>query len=46
MVLDLHRYWPDVTVARLEELDAIRQRNMSDLHRGRDSKNAATVGTR
>jgi beta-galactosidase len=29
--LDLHRYWSDVTVARLEELDAIRQRNMPDL---------------
>jgi beta-galactosidase len=26
--LDLHRYWSDVTVARLKELDAIRQRNM------------------
>jgi beta-galactosidase len=26
--LDLHRYWSDVTVARLGELDAIRQRNM------------------
>jgi len=26
--LDLHRYWSDVTVARLEELDAIRRRNM------------------
>jgi len=26
--LDLHRYWSDVTVARLEELDAIRHRNM------------------
>jgi beta-galactosidase len=25
--LDLHRYWSDVTVARLRELDAIRQRN-------------------
>jgi beta-galactosidase len=25
--LDLHRYWSDVTVARLKELDAIRQRN-------------------
>jgi len=24
--LDLHRYWSDVTVARLKELDAIRQR--------------------
>jgi len=29
--LDLHRYWSDVTVARLQELDAIRQRNMPDL---------------
>jgi beta-galactosidase len=29
--LDLHRYWSDVTVARLEELDAIRQRAMPDL---------------
>ena len=28
--LDLHRYWSDVTVARLEELDAIRSRNMPD----------------
>ncbi len=28
--LDLHRYWSDVTVARLEELEAIRQRNMPD----------------
>jgi beta-galactosidase len=26
--LDLHRYWSDVTVARLTELDMIRQRNM------------------
>ena len=26
--LDLHRYWSDVTVRRLQELDAIRQRNM------------------
>jgi beta-galactosidase len=26
--LDLHRYWSDVTVARLKELDAIRQRDM------------------
>jgi beta-galactosidase len=26
--LDLHRYWSDVTVARLEELEAIRRRNM------------------
>ena len=29
--LDLHRYWSDVTVARLQELDAIRQRNMRDI---------------
>jgi beta-galactosidase len=29
--LDLHRYWSDVTVARLEQLDAIRQRYMPDL---------------
>lgn len=29
--LDLHRYWSDVTVARLTELDAIRQRNMPEL---------------
>lgn len=29
--LDLHRYWSDVTVTRLKELDAIRQRNMPDL---------------
>jgi beta-galactosidase len=29
--LDLHRYWSDVTVARLRELDAVRQRNMPDL---------------
>jgi beta-galactosidase len=29
--LDLHRYWSDVTVARLEELEAIRQRNMPDI---------------
>lgn len=26
--LDLHRFWSDVTIARLRELDAIRQRNM------------------
>ena len=26
--LDLHRYWSDVTVDRLKELDAIRQRNI------------------
>jgi beta-galactosidase len=29
--LDLHRYWSDVTIARLEELDAIRQRDMPEL---------------
>ncbi len=29
--LDLHRYWSDVTVARLEELEAIRQRNMPEV---------------
>ena len=29
--LDLHRYWSDVTVARLEELDAIRRLDMPDL---------------
>lgn len=29
--LDLHRYWSDVTVARLKELDALRQRYMPDL---------------
>lgn len=29
--LDLHRYWSDVSIARLEELDAIRQRDMPDL---------------
>lgn len=29
--LDLHRYWSDVTVARLEELEAIRKRNMPEL---------------
>jgi beta-galactosidase len=29
--LDLHRYWSDVTVARLQELDAIRRRNAPDL---------------
>jgi beta-galactosidase len=29
--LDLHRYWSDVTVARLTELHAIRQRNMPDI---------------
>ena len=29
--LDLHRYWSDVTVERLKELDAIRQRNMPEV---------------
>jgi beta-galactosidase len=29
--LDLHRYWSDVTVARLEELEAIRRRNMPNV---------------
>ena len=29
--LDLHRYWSDVTVARLQELEAIRRRNMPDI---------------
>jgi beta-galactosidase len=29
--LDLHRYWSDVTVSRLNELDAIRHRNMPEL---------------
>src|ERR1039457_5007262 len=29
--LDLHHYWSDVSVARLEELDAIRRRNMPDI---------------
>jgi beta-galactosidase len=29
--LDLHRYWSDVTVDRLKELDAIRQRNMPEI---------------
>jgi beta-galactosidase len=29
--LDLHRFWSDVTVDRLKELDAIRQRNMPDI---------------
>ena len=37
--LDLHRYWSDVTVARLKELDAIRQRNMPD-----DSINLESLG--
>jgi len=29
--LDLHRYWSDVSVERLRELDAIRRRNMPDI---------------
>jgi beta-galactosidase len=29
--LDLHRFWSDVTIARLEELDAIRRRNAPNL---------------
>jgi beta-galactosidase len=29
--LDLHRYWSDVTIARLQELDAIRRQNAPDL---------------
>jgi beta-galactosidase len=29
--LDLHRFWSDVTVARLQELEAIRRRNMPDI---------------
>lgn len=29
--LDLHHYWSDVTVARLQELEAIRRRNMPDV---------------
>jgi beta-galactosidase len=29
--LDLHHYWSDVTIARLEELDATRQRDMPAL---------------
>jgi beta-galactosidase len=29
--LDLHRYWSDVAVARLQELEAIRRRNTPDL---------------
>jgi beta-galactosidase len=29
--LDLHRYWSDEAVARLQELDAIRRRNTPDL---------------
>lgn len=28
--LDLHRYWSDVTIARLEELEAIRRREMPE----------------
>lgn len=28
--LDLHRFWSDVSIARLQELDAIRRRNMPD----------------
>ena len=28
--LDLHRYWSDVSVARLQELEAARRRNMPD----------------
>ena len=29
--LDLHRYWSDVAVERLQELEAIRRRNMPDI---------------
>lgn len=29
--LDLHRFWSDVAIARLRELDAIRQRNMPNM---------------
>ena len=29
--LDLHRYWSDVSVQRLRELEAIRRRNMPDI---------------
>ena len=29
--LDLHRYWSDVSVARLRELEAIRRRNMPEI---------------
>jgi hypothetical protein len=29
--LDLHRYWSDVTVARLQELEGIRRRNMPEI---------------
>jgi beta-galactosidase len=28
--LDLHRFWSDVSIKRLQELDAVRQRNMPD----------------
>lgn len=28
--LDLHRYWSDITIARLQELETIRRRYMSD----------------
>ena len=37
--LDLHRYWSDVTVARLKELDAIRQREHA-----RDSIDLESLG--
>ncbi len=29
--LDLHRYWSDVSVARLDELDVVRRRNMPEI---------------
>ena len=29
--LDLHRFWSDVSVARLQQLEAIRRRNMPDI---------------
>jgi beta-galactosidase len=29
--LDLHRYWSDVSIARLKEIDAIRRRNMPNV---------------
>src|SRR5450631_2381157 len=29
--LDLHRYWSDVTIARLQELEAARRRNMPEV---------------
>jgi beta-galactosidase len=29
--LDLHRFWSDITVSRLEELEAVRRRNMPDV---------------